>query len=77
MTICLGKELFIRFTVHVFREFLSVCKCLFPFWFYVCGVFLIIFVPEHCLRFILKYRGQSLDHKTQLTAFSGSSEILV
>ena len=27
MNTCFGKELFIRFTVHVFRERLSACVC--------------------------------------------------
>ena len=27
MTRCFGKELFIRFSVHVFRERLSICVC--------------------------------------------------
>ena len=35
MTISFGKELFIRFTVCIFREHLLVCVCaFFSFWFW-------------------------------------------
>ena len=55
MTSCFGKELFIRFTVRVFRDRLSmcVCVCFFPFWFWGGMWDLIIFLLDHCLSFYL------------------------
>ena len=45
----LGKELFIRFTVHVLCENSSICVCAFHFGF-ECGMWnLIILIPDHCL----------------------------
>ena len=48
MTTCLGKEPFIRFTVHISYESLSVCVCAsLPFGF-VGGMWdLIVLVPEY------------------------------
>ena len=50
MTTCLEKELFIRFTVYVFRERLSICVCpSFPFDFEGGMWDLIAVIPDHCL----------------------------
>ena len=51
-----GKELFIRLTVRVFRERLSICVCAsFPFGFEGWMWDLIVLVPDHCLS---SYLGQ-------------------
>ena len=52
MTVWFGKELFIRFTVRVFREYLSICVCA-SFLFCFEGGMLdsIVLVPHHCLSF--------------------------
>ena len=43
-----GKELFIRFTVHVLRERLSICVCpSFPFGFEGGMWDLIVLIPDH------------------------------
>ena len=54
MSTCLGKELFIRFTMCVFREPLSVNVCSsFPFGFEG-GIWdLIVLISDHCLSFCL------------------------
>ena len=45
-----GKELFIRFTVHVFRERLSICVCVFFLFGFEGGLWdLIVYVSDHCL----------------------------
>ena len=47
-----GKELFIRFTVRVFSERLTICVCAsFPFGFGGGMWDLIVVVPDHCLSF--------------------------
>ena len=58
MTTCFGKELFIRFTVCVFRERLSVCECAsFSFSFEGKMWDLIVSVSDHCFSI---YFGLSL-----------------
>ena len=48
----LGKELFIRFTVHAFRELLSIYVCTsFPFGFEGGMWDLIVIIPDHSLPF--------------------------
>ena len=50
----------IWFTVHVFRDYLSVCECAsFPFGFEIWVWDLILLVPDHCLSFYLKHMGTS------------------
>ena len=52
MATCLGKELLIRLTVHVFHERLSIYICAsFPFGFEGGMWDLIILVSDHCLSF--------------------------
>ena len=57
MITCLGKKMFIRFTMRLCRELLSICAC-------VCVLLesemwdFIVLVPDHCLKFyrsVLKY----------------------
>ena len=48
----LGKELFLWFTVRVFRDRLSVCMfASFPYGFEGCIWDLIVFIPDHRLSF--------------------------
>ena len=51
MATCLGKKLFIRFAVRVFREcFFSVCRCSSFLFDFEGGMSdLIILIPDHCL----------------------------
>ena len=48
--------MFIRFTVRVFRERLSVCVCALSFPFGIEGRMwdVIVFIPDHCLLFTLQ-----------------------
>ena len=47
-----GKELFILFTVRIFRGRLSLCMCAsFPIDFEGAMLDLIVLVPDHCLSF--------------------------
>ena len=64
MTTCFGKELFIRFTVRVLCERLSVCVCV-SFTFVSEGGMwdLIVLVPDHCLSFYFEYYGSTLHYK--------------
>ena len=55
------KELFIRFTVRVFRERLSVCvSSSFPFGFEGGMWDLILFISDHCLSIYFKEKQADL-----------------
>ena len=67
-----GKELFIRFTVHVFRERLSICVCpSFPFGFE--GGMWDVLIPDHCLSIYFLYKLYGTYDILRLKAFSETS----
>ena len=52
VAVLMEEELFIRFSVRVFRERLSICVCASVFFGLEGGMWdldLIVFVPDHCL----------------------------
>ena len=48
-----GKELFIRFTMHVFPERLSICMSFFAFWCEGRVWDLIVLIPDHFILFTM------------------------
>ena len=64
-----GKELFIRFTVRVFREtFIKLCLCpSFPFGFKGGMWYLILLIPDHCLSIYFLQTNQMQNHDLTLT----------